>query len=357
METYLINCLWRPRVFLLVLSAFFVCNSVLADDPQVKLLEDYTTFMTLANSPLGNMSKDEAWKKAIPQVKSITIKSSADGSMEPALFYNSGSERKKPLLLVLHSWSADYIQHFSIPYGAWAVENDWVFIHPSFRGEFNNPKACGSELAIQDVLDALEYAKNNAKIDDSRVYLAGFSGGGMMTLNMVGRYPHLWTAAVAWVPVYDLVAWYETTKHATHDYSRDIERCCGGKPLPGTSAATECAKRSPKAYLANARGEAVRIYIATGIRDQFVPPAHSLRAFNNLVDEPDRFTEAEIAEIVDQKKIPAGMDGDYSDKQYTAAGKKLLLEKTSNNVTLKIFDGTHDVIYNAGLLWLSKQNR
>ncbi|WP_394367509.1 hypothetical protein [Legionella israelensis] len=40
----------------------------------------------------------------------------------------------------------------------------------------------------------------------------------MMTLNMVGRYPELWTAAVAWVPVYHLVAWYATTRHATHDY-------------------------------------------------------------------------------------------------------------------------------------------
>lgn len=344
-------------VFLGIFSAFFTCNSAESDGLSVKLVESYTTFMKLAKSPLANMSKAEAWKKAAPQVQSVMIKSSADGSLQPSLFYDSGSHHKKPLLLVLHSWSADYIQPFSIPYGIWAIENDWVFIHPNFRGDFDNPDAGASELAIQDVLDALEYAKKNARVDENRVYLAGFSGGGMMTLNMVGRYPQLWTAAVAWVPVYDLVAWYETTRHATHDYSRDIERCCGGAPLPGTPAALECAKRSPKTYLANARGKGVQVYIATGIKDRFVPPDHSLRAFNALADEGDRFTEVEIAEIVDQYKIPDRMAGDYYDSLYAAAGIKLLLEKTSNGVTLKIFEGTHDVVYNAGLLWLSQQSR
>lgn len=342
---------------MLVFGAFFLCHPLHADELPVKLVKDYTTFMRLAKSSLAKIPKAEAWKKTVPQVQSIVIPSTADGSSQPALFYDSGSNRKKPLLLVLHSWSADYIQHFSIPYGIWAVENDWVFMHPNFRGAFNNPEAGGSELAIQDVLDALKYAKKNSRIDETRVYLVGFSGGGMMTLNMVGRYPELWTAAVAWVPVYDLVAWYKTTRHATHDYSRDIERCCGGAPLPGTPAAKECMKRSPKTYLANARGKGVQVYIATGINDRFVPPDHALRAFNDLAEESAEFTEAEIAEIVDRQKIPERMAGHYDDPMYAEAGKKLLLEKTSNGVTLKIFEGTHNVIYNAGLLWLSQQKR
>ncbi|QBS09127.1 hypothetical protein [Legionella israelensis] len=46
------------------------------------------------------------------------------------------------------------------------------------------------------------------------------------------------------------------------------------------------------------------MYLATGIKDRFVPPDHSLRAFNDLADESDQFTEAEISEIVEKQKIP-----------------------------------------------------
>ncbi|KTD21544.1 alpha/beta hydrolase family protein [Legionella israelensis] len=156
----MINCfLWRTTFFIVAFGMFSAFNPAQSDELPVKLVKDYTTFMKLAKSPLADMPKAKAWKKAAPKVQSISIKSSADGSLQPALFYDSGSLRKKPLLLVLHSWSANYMQHFSIPYGVWAVENDWVFIHPNFRGDFDNPEAGASELAIQDVLDALEYAK------------------------------------------------------------------------------------------------------------------------------------------------------------------------------------------------------
>jgi hypothetical protein len=35
----------------------------------------------------------------------------------------------------------------------------------------------------------------------------------------------------------------------------------------------------------------------------------------------------------------------------------LRLERTSNKVTLALFDGIHDMVYNATLLWLSQQHR
>ncbi|MBD3358745.1 MAG: prolyl oligopeptidase family serine peptidase [Chitinivibrionales bacterium] len=303
------------------------------------------------------LSKTKAWKSTVPRIREVTITASSDKSAQPALFYNSGTARRKPLLLVLHSWSADYRQHFSIPYAVWAAKNDWVFIHPDYRGAFTNPQATASENAVKDVLDAVAYARKHARIDQSRIYIAGFSGGAMMTLIMVGRFPEIWAGALAWVPVYDLVDWYRETKGSRHDYSGHIERSCGGVPREGTQAGKECRKRSPSMYLADARGKRVKVYIATGIQDNFVCPSHSLRAFNDLAAPADRISKENIEYIDKRHRLPPQFSGTFVDSLYADAGIELLWEKTSANVTLKIYEGKHDVIYNAGLLWLSGRRR
>jgi len=56
------------------------------------------------------------------------------------------------------------------------------------------------------VFDAVAWMKKNYNIDDKRIYLTGSSGGGHMTLQMVGNHPELWAAASAWVGISDLRA-------------------------------------------------------------------------------------------------------------------------------------------------------
>ncbi|MFP4415973.1 MAG: alpha/beta hydrolase family protein [Chitinivibrionales bacterium] len=335
------------------------CTESLGAGDQLQLLvdENYKTFYNIARSAIMDMPKSKAWHEAVPQVQDVTIDATIDGSSQPALYYDSGSDKKKPLLLVLHSWSANYRQQFSIPYGVWAVKNDWVFIHPDYRGAFTNPEATASEKAVRDVLDAVDYARNNANIDENRIYIAGFSGGGMMTLIMVGRYPEIWAGAVAWVPVYDLVQWYETTRRAAHDYSGHIINSCSGEPIDGTDAGRECSKRSPSSYLKGARGRKVSVYISTGINDNFVPPSHSFQAFNDLAEPADRISQEDVQFIDGHHSLPDHMTGTFSDSLFKDAGINLLWEKESGNVVIKVHDGKHEVIYNAGLLWLSKQHR
>lgn len=325
-----------------------------ATDPQT--VPEFTTFLELAHSPLGDMDKMEAWRSEVPDIREVSIPSSADGQAQPALFYDSGSERAKPLLVVLHSWTADYRQQFSIPYGAWAVRNDWVLIHPEYRGRFDRPQATLSELAVSDVLDAVRWAREEARVDPDRVYLAGFSGGGSAVLTMVGRYPELWTAAAAWVPVYDLVEWWTTIReHDDLHYAGDIVASCGGEPRPGTAAETECRKRSPSSYLPDARGHEVRVLIATGVEDWFVPPAHALDAFNALANPSERLAPEVVEAISDRGRVPRRLRRDARHPLFEAAGKRLLLERASAQAVLWVFSGSHDVVYNAGLAWLAEQ--
>lgn len=97
-----------------------------------------------------------AWNSKVQQVM---YTSSADNTRQPMMFYKPNLNQPRPLVVALHSWSEGYRQSESVIYSEWAIANDWVFIHPHFRGPNVKPEATGSDLVIGDVLSAIEYAK------------------------------------------------------------------------------------------------------------------------------------------------------------------------------------------------------
>jgi hypothetical protein len=80
------------------------------------------------------------------------------------MFYKPKVDTSRPLLVALHSWSNNYRQKESVIYAEWCIANDWIFIHPNFRGPNNKPEATGSELVVGDVLSAIDYAKASLEI-------------------------------------------------------------------------------------------------------------------------------------------------------------------------------------------------
>lgn len=350
-------------IYLLAFVGLLFLSGLRANaDTEIRFVQDYISFTKIAKLPLRQMPKREAWRQAAPGVVEISIPRTGGEPDQPALWYHSGTPKKKPLLLVLHSWSADYLQYTGIPYAVFAKENDWIFIHPDFRGRFNNADATGSEKAVQDVLDALDYAMANSPVDTGRIYLDGFSGGAMMSLIMVGRYPEKFTAATVWVPVFDLNDWYASLLQFRQSYAvqyrSDIEASCGGKPTADAKARMACSLRSPSRYLANARGKGVKVFISGGIQDPFVPPSHAIRAFNDLAGQNQQISEADYRFIDKSETLPQKLSGKgESNRFFQEAGLPVVLRRTANNATLILFDGGHDVVYNAGLDWLAKQRR
>jgi len=353
------------------------------------------------------------------EVKIVSIPSSADGSAQPAAFYDSGTPGPKPLLVALHTWSYDYDQEMNIPYAEWCIAHDWILIAPSFRGPNNCPEAAGSELAVQDVLDAVDYACQRAlslskrgpstgsgcgpralslskrgpwigsgrepralslskrgpwigsgrepralslskrgpstgsgRVDARRIYLAGVSGGGHMALLMAGRAPDRWAAVSAWVPISDLAAWHAECRAAGRPYAADLERSCGGAPGDSLAVDAEYRARSPLTYLNP--DITTPLDINAGILDGHtgsVPISHTLRAFNAVAAAEDRIGDDEIAHFVEQAAVPPGLCGNFHDPLY--GDKRVLFRRQSNNARVTIFDGGHEIIYEAALNWLA----
>ena len=292
-------------------------------------------------------------------VRTIKYPSAADSSNQPAIFYAPESKTPVPLLVGLHTWSANYRQVAGrCPYGRWCIRNDWAFIGPDFRGPNKRPEACGSQLAVDDIVSAVKYAQKVANIDANRIYLVGASGGGHMSLLMAGRAPEIWAGVSAWAGISDLKAWHGECVKAKRKYAKDIEKSCGGPPGKSDKVDLEYKNRSPLTWLANAKKAGVNLDISTGIYDGHkgsVPVSHTLRAFNAVAEPADRISDADIAYMTEKAEVPTHLRKKISDRDYRE--KIPLMRKTSGAARVTIFKGGHEIVPVAALTWLSKQRK
>lgn len=296
--------------------------------------------------------------KAAALKLAIDVRSSKDGSLQKVIYWRPESAAHDikgaavPLLVFLHSWSGGFEQGPS--WITQAKKMGWVFVAPDFRGPNSRPEACASDLASQDILDAVAYARRDARIDDSRIYLVGGSGGGHMALVMAGRAPDLWAGVSAWVPISDLIAWHAESSVRKNNYAKMLEKSCGGAPGPATEA--EYRHRSPLFHLAAAKG--VPLDINTGIHDGHtgsVPVSHSLRAFNVLASSDKQISTEDIDFMVREQKIPGALAAET--QVDPEREKATLFRRNSGNARLTVFEGGHESESTSAVLWLSRQRK
>ncbi len=284
----------------------------------------------------------------------ILYRCHADDSMQPAVCRIDQRSGPRPLLVALHTWSFGHSHKSFMNYFEICEKYGWHMIHPEFRGPNDSPDGCGSEKALRDIADAVAYMKAAADVDESRVYLAGGSGGGHCALLMAGRYPELWTAVSAWCPITDLSVWYGESLQRGNAYAGHIASACGGDPRISDSARAEAAERSPVTWIR--RAAKVPVDISTGIHDGHtgsVPIGHAVRAYNALAAEPDRISAEDIDFMERCEQIPRRLaveePGSYT------GGRKILLRRRSQRVRLTIFEGGHNILYGAAAEWLARQ--
>ena len=289
-------------------------------------------------------------------VNPVKVKSSKDGSLQPALFFVPETDAPVPLLVALHTWSSGWQSNYNIPLAKGCIRHNWAFIHPHFRGPNKHPDACGSDLAVADIIDAVAWAKTKAKIDPNRIYLAGASGGGHMALLMAGKAPEIWAAVSAWVPITDCAAWHRECLKAGRRYHADLEKSCGGKPGENPEIDAQYRRRSPLTWLTQAGN--VPLDINAGIHDGHqgsVPISHSLNAFNLLARKKDQISDLHIAHFTSQSSVPEALirpvnyDDTYGEK------RQPLWRVESNHARVTIFNGGHEMIPEAIFAWLGRQ--
>jgi len=286
------------------------------------------------------------------------IRSSADSSEQPLYAVFPKADRPVPLLIGLHSWS--YSCRSSIPavgMRAYCETNGWAFVYPNCRGPNDRPEACGSELAVADMMDAIAWAKTQCAIDADCLYLVGSAGGGYLSLLAAAKHPEVFAAVAVFCPITDLARWHAESMRLEQNYSSMLEACCGGTPA---ECAAEYDARSPVWFLPKARKGGPVFYIAAGVHDghrtQTVPAGHSVRAFNALARAEDRFTDAQIAAIEARETAPRGLEFQGVDPFYPPE-RRIHLRRTSDCVRLTLFEGGHNDNMPAGYDFARRQRR
>ena len=206
----------------------------------------------------------------------LWIRSTGDGTLQPSLFYRAAGEEKRPLLVGLHTWSRDRFNHVEVmlPY---AQKYNFNLLLPEFRGgnlagRPNCRETCGSDLAKQDIKDAIDHVVGEYPVDRENIFLLGLSGGGQMALLMCGFCPEYFKAAGAYVPITDLKTW--TQQNA--DYRSHVLACCG-------DSEQEMERRSPISYVDTIAKANLKIF--HGKHDPVVPVSHSLELYAALMEK------------------------------------------------------------------------
>jgi pimeloyl-ACP methyl ester carboxylesterase len=300
-------------------------------------------------------------KSTPPALQELHIVSSLDTTEQPSLLWvpPEAAQRPVPLLVYLHSWSGDYRQDNA----AWfdeAVRRGWLYLHPNFRGVNNHPPACGSQLARQDILDAVDFVRRKYHVNGERIYLAGSSGGGHMSLLMAGHFPEKFSAVSAWVGITDLADWYRfhTVGGKQGNYARMIANSLGGPPGHSAEVDSQYRERSPLFHLH--RATQLPLDIAAGVHDGHtgsVPIFHSLRAFNVVSQAGGHpaIAEEEMNQLWNQGRLERPLASDQVDDP--SYGRKILLRRHAGPVRITIFEGGHEGLARAGCEWLAEQRR
>ncbi len=185
--------------------------------------------------------------------------------------------QERPLLVLFHGWRGAPIDPYFTDYTPAALEQGWIVASPQQRGQ-NALGPGGQPLASlrsqHDAIKLVAYMKAHYRIDPDRIYVGGFSMGGMMSGVMAAKYPDTFAAAVTHMAITDLRDWY----YEVGEYRQSqIITETGGAP---SEVPFEYDRRSPTELASNLKN--TPIAIVHGISDTVVPP-HQAQDFYDAI--------------------------------------------------------------------------
>lgn len=291
--------------------------------------------MSTSQEPEWDSTEIAHWD---PAFKRVQIPSSRDGVLQPAMTRAANAGGARPLLVSLHTWSGGYEQKDQ--FADIAIDRDWHYIRPHFRGPNCKPEACLSELAISDVDDAIDWAIAQWNVDPAEIVIRGASGGGMATCGMFMKTRHAVKEFHAWVPISDVERWYYESRARNAHYADEILQCVG-TDAEGKINAGEARRRSPL-YMDIPAQPSGPLHIYAGIHDGYkgsVPVSQSILLFNRLAahfGEPEQCVDVETS--LDLLSRAAQLDHSLP----LLVDRPQYLYRATRYATLSIFEGAHE---------------
>lgn len=291
-------------------------------------------------------------------LKKDSISCSLDGNVQVFYYYKTTADKPKPLVVQLHSWSYSANDLQTIGLDTIVENRNYNYIFPNFRGVNNHAKACCSEFVIADIDEAIDWALKNLNVDKNRIYMVGYSGGGLATLAMFQKSRHKIRAFSAWAPISDLEVWYQQSVERKNRYANDIIRCLG----TGSFDAQKARERSPLAMQTPVKKrKKSTLHIFAGIHDGYssnapVPISHSINFYNKLlanfnVKDTSKFvTQYDSNTMVKTQSIPT------SNPNNKIGNRVIHCQKKAKNIMLTVFEGGHDMLSSQALEYIEQKH-
>jgi lysophospholipase L1-like esterase/pimeloyl-ACP methyl ester carboxylesterase len=299
------------------------------------------------NPPAWDNTSEAGWGEAFSRV---SINPGAGTVAQSAMWHATTRTNPQPLIVSLHTWSGDFRQ--ADPLAEATVARGFNYIHPDFRGPNNKPEACGSDLVVADIDDAIDYALDHGRVDRSNIHIIGASGGGHATMLAWMRSRHNVRSFSAWVGISDLVKWYYESVGRGTVYATNLCQVTTGDPA--RFDAREARKRSPLFMdTPLARRAHGKLSLHVGVHDGYtgsVPITQTLEFYNKVVRdfapaECEALVPVEIAETLLRQRTAPGAGLGARPKH----GDTIFARRFQDGVRLDVFEGGHEMVVERAL--------
>ncbi len=202
---------------------------------------------------------------------------------------------------------------------------------------------------MSDIDQAIDWAIENLNVDTTEIYVVGASGGGYAALCHFMKSKRRVKEYSVWVPITDLKRYYFESKARGLKYANDIIKCTCGKCQEADL--NEAVNRSPLFWKTPVEKlEYTTLNLHTGIHDGYtgaVPIAHSVLFYNKIITDLN-VGKPFVVPSDDLIWMITTQTGVNQIKQ-KIGNRQILYFKSFKNISLTIFEGTHEVLVDSVL--------
>jgi dipeptidyl aminopeptidase/acylaminoacyl peptidase len=210
------------------------------------------TRLVLLDSEKGYLKEDVLQAGKVPSGKSwssFTFQSS-DGQEIQGWLATPDGDGPYPLILDTHGGPQTVMAEYFLPDSQAWLDHGFAWASINYRGSTTFGKEFEEQiwgnlgdLEVEDMVAARKYLVEEGTADAEKIFLTGWSYGGYLTLQALGKYPDLWAGGLAGIAISDWALSYEYSAESLKRYDVAI---FGGTPEEKPEA---YAKSSPVTYI------------------------------------------------------------------------------------------------------------